>query len=163
MRLLRKSLGSLLLVPLLSVALASGTLAAGVTYATNGFEVAATSTVGTFVGTATTAGDAGLWVASIVHTPLSSAGQADVTGGTFTYRGKTLRIAGAFTGGSVSQTSGFTGCTNQRYDVHGDLTLTSPGPGSGVVNGVLTHYRVWLFGRCITYSATIKGSATFSF
>jgi len=26
---------------------------------------------------------------------------------------------------------------------------------------VLTHYRIWLWGRCITYAATVKGAVAF--
>ena len=93
-------------------------------------------------------------------------GTATITGGTFAYIGIVRHIAGTFTGGSLTQTSGSSGsspCTNQTYAVTGSLTLTAPGSGIGTFNAVLTHYRLRLFGQCIVYAATVKGGATFSF
>jgi len=51
-------------------------------------------------------------------------------GGTFSYRGVVRRLAGRFTSGGLSQTSGFTGCSNQTYNVTGDLALSTPSGGS---------------------------------
>jgi hypothetical protein len=129
----------------------------------SGFEVAATATVGTFVGVAKSADDYGSWSASIIHTALSDAGTASITGGPFAYHGKVRDIAGTFNGGSLVQTSGLTGCTNQTYAVTGSLALTLPSSGAAAFSAVLTHYRIRLFGRCIVYAATVIGGADFSF
>jgi hypothetical protein len=139
--------------------------ASSFTYALSGFEIAATSTVGTFVGTGTTVGDSGVWSASITHTVLTG-GTATISGGTFAYDGIARDIAGTFTGGSLTQTSGSSGpspCTNQTYAVTGSLALTAPGSGTATFNAVLTHYRLRVFGQCIVYAATVKGGATFNF
>jgi hypothetical protein len=135
--------------------------ATNVAYAMSGVEVSATSTVGTFVGTGIATDDAGLFSAQIVHIPLSG-GSATVTGGTFSFSGALRHLTGAFTGGSVSQASGFTGCTNQTYNVIGTLALSTPAGGSGTFAALLTHYRTRIFGSCITYSASVRGTATFS-
>jgi hypothetical protein len=166
MRPSRRILGSFVLAPVLGLALTASTLAASsFTYALSGFEIAATSTVGTFVGVGTTADDAGTWSATINHTVLTG-GAATISGGTFAYNGTVRDIAGTFTGGSLKQTSGSSGswpCTNQTYAVTGSLTLTAPGSGTGTFSVVLTHFRLRLFGQCIVYAATVKGGATFSF
>ena len=163
MRPSRRILGSLILAPVVAIALAANTLASSsFTYKLSGFEIAATSTVGTFVGVGTTADDAGTWSASIVHSPLTN-GAAVIQGGTFAYDGTARDIAGAFTGGSLNQASGSLGCTNQTYNVTGSLALTVPSSGTGTFSAVLTHYRISLFGRCIVYAATVKGGAIFIF
>jgi hypothetical protein len=166
MRPSRRILGSVVLAPVLALVLAATTVAASTfTYQLSGFEIAATSTVGTFVGVGTAADDGGTWSASIAHTVLTG-GAATITGGTFNYAGSARDIAGTFTGGSLSQIGGATGsspCTSQTYLVTGSLSLTAPGAGTGTFSAVLTHYRVLLFGRCIVYGATVKGGATFTF
>jgi hypothetical protein len=166
MRLYRRILGSFILAPALGLVLTASALAASsFTYTLSGVEIAATSTVGTFVGVGTTADDTGAWSASINHSVLTG-GTATINGGTFAYTGIVRHIAGTFTGGSLTQTSGSSGaspCTNQTYSVTGSLTLTAPGSGTGTFNAVLTHYRLRLFGQCIVYAATVKGGATFSF
>src|SRR2546428_13930094 len=54
-------------------------------------------------------------------------------------------IKGSFVpyGGTVSQLSGFSGCTNQRYSVHGALNGVGIGGGSGPgsFRGALAHLR----------------------
>jgi hypothetical protein len=165
MRLSRRILGSFILAPALGLALTASALAASFPYTLSGFEIAATSTVGTFVGVGTTADDAGAWSATINHTMLTG-GTATITGGTFAYNGIVRHIAGTFTGGSLTQTScssGSSPCANQTYAVTGSLTLTAPGPGTGKFKAILTHYRLRLFGQCIVYAATVKGGARFSF
>lgn len=166
MRPSRRILGSFVLAPLLGLVLATNALAASsFTYTLSGVEIAATSTVGTFVGVGTTADDAGAWLASINHTVLTG-GTATISGGTFAYDGRVRDIVGTFTGGSLTQTSGSSGsspCTNQTYAVTGSLTLTAPSSGTGAFSAVLTHYRLRLFGHCIVYAATVKGGATFTF
>jgi hypothetical protein len=134
----------------------------------SGDEVYFTSTQGVFAGLA--AGDLpGSWLADVRHTPLSPS--ADITGGSFylwtaNEQGPAL-IAGSFTGGSVVQQSGFSGCVNQTYSVDG--TLGDVGPvgndmtGSGTFSAVLTHYRALVFGRCVSYRATVVGTVSLSF
>ena len=131
-------------------------LGADATYAVAGVEYAATDTVGSFAGVAAAADDYGTWQATIVHTSLSG-GTAVITGGSFALDGRVRDLAGTFdTGGSIVQTGGFSGCGNQTYSVAGTLNL-----GSAAFSAVLTHFRIWLWGHCITYAATVKGFATF--
>lgn len=167
MRSSRRILVSAVLAPVLALVLAASTFATSpvsFTYKLSGVEIGATSTVARFVGVGVAADDVGTWSASVNHTGLT-AGAATIEGGTFAYDGTVRDIAGTFTGGSLTQTSGFTGCTNQTYLVTGSLGLTSPSAGTGTFTAVLTHHRVWvrLFNRCIVYSATVKGEATFNF
>ena len=114
-----------------------------------------TSTLGTFTGVA--GGQLpGTWYAQIVHEPLSSGSTVAVTGGTFvlqTIYGSTLD--GAVTGGTVTVTNTGAGCTNQTFAVDATLTI-------GSFSGTLTHYRTRIFGRCVIYSASITGNATFT-
>ena len=131
-----------------------------------GREFFATQTVGGFAGTA--AGDLpGSWVAIVEHTPLSTT--ATITGGDFvlstTMGGEPTTITGTFSGGTVTQTGGLTGCQNQTYSVDGVLEDVGPGggTGSGTFNAVLTHLRTTFFGRCITYGARVTGTVTLTF
>src|SRR6202023_3149857 len=66
-------------------------------------------------------------------------------------------ILGSFTPwhGYVKQIDGFGGCTNQHYQVHGELRVVGVdwGTGSGTLCAELTHYRgnIWWVG-CVVYS-----------
>jgi len=55
--------------------------------------------------------------------------------------------------GSVTPTSLPTGCGNQTFAL--SLTLSN-----GSFEGVLTHYRQSVLGRCVTYGASVSGAAT---
>ncbi|HEX7269604.1 MAG TPA: hypothetical protein VF256_19570 [Streptosporangiaceae bacterium] len=143
---------------------ASAIAATATTYSDpiGGFEYTATSTQGSFAGAASGALP-GAWSATVDHTPLSTA--ATITGGDFslaTYlHGALTTVTGDFTGGTVQQLSGFTGCVNQRYAVNGllgDVGFGSRGTGTGTFAAMLTHYRTKIFGYCVTYSASISGS-----
>jgi hypothetical protein len=144
---------------------------ASTTFQVEGAEIAFTSTRGTFVGRGLgNAGDRSAWKAVVDHTPLSSL-PAAITGGRFTMAslGPTATadfVTGTFTGGTIAVINPGLGCTNQTFDVSGDLgsvaTSTSSG-GSGSFDVVLTHYRVRLFGRCVSYAATVSGTATFAY
>ncbi len=84
----------------------------------SGYEYAATSTQGRFVGIASGAlPDA--WSVTVDHTPLGTS--AAISGADFhlaTHLDGTLTaVTGDFTGGTVTQLSGFTGCVNQRYSL----------------------------------------------
>jgi len=131
-----------------------------------GREFFATPTVGGFAGTAT--GDLpGSWLAIVEHTPLTTT--ARITGGDFALAtriaGQPTTVTGTFSGGTVTQTGGFTGCQNQTYKVDGTLENVGPGggTGTGTFQAVLTHLRKTFFGRCITYGARVVGTVTLTF
>jgi hypothetical protein len=157
------------MVPILAAAVAlvtgAGSAAAATTYtdSISGYEYAATSTQGIFAGTAS-GNLPGYWHATVDHTPLSTS--AMITGGDFylaTYLNGARTVTGVFTGGTVTQTSGSSGCVNQQYAVIGDLGSVgfgSTGTGTGTFTGTLTHYRTKVLGYCATYSASITGSLT---
>src|SRR5262249_23929056 len=111
------------------------------------------ATTGNFTGFAT--GDLpGFWSATVVHQPLSNT-TVSVTGGTFTleaFNGPPLN--GTIQGGSVTPTSSGSGCENGTFDIYVKMEV-------GSFSGVLTHYRRSFFGMCVTYSASIVGSAEF--
>ena len=107
----------------------------------------ATPTEGQFVGEAT-GSFAGTWYIDVKHQDLSHH-PAYITGGSFrlntVINGWPDAIHGSFTPwrGTVSQLSGFTGCTNQRFSVHGELygVGAESENGSGTFSATLTHYR----------------------
>lgn len=166
--------------PALSLALALGaTLLMGVSAAAsstytewiNGSELPnATTTEGQFIGEATGSYD-GTWYIDVRHQDLSHH-PAYITGGSFQLdtfiNGWPSAIKGSFTpwGGTVSQVSGFWGCTNQRYTVHGALQNVgvNGGNGSGSFSATLTHYRtkVWFVG-CVVYAASVSGTVSLTF
>jgi hypothetical protein len=134
-------------------------------------EIAFTSTRGTFVGRGLgNAGDRSAWKAVVDHTPLSSL-PASITGGRFTMT--TLSptftpdfVVGNFTGGTIALVNPGLGCTNQTFAVTGDLgsvTTSTTSGGSGSFDVLLTHYRVRLFGNCVSYAATVTGTAEFAY
>jgi hypothetical protein len=97
------------------------------------------------------------------HTPLGTS--ATITGGDFHLathlHGTLTAVTGHFTGGTVTQLSGFTGCANQRYGVNGvlgDMGFGSARSGTGTFVATLTHHRTEVFGHCVTYSASVRGS-----
>ncbi len=127
----------------------------------SGYEYAATSIQGHFVGIASGALP-GVWSVTVDHTPLGTS--ATITGADFhlaTHLHGLTGVTGDFTGGTVTQLSGFTGCVNQRYAVNGavgDLGFGSARSGTGTFVATLTHYRTKVFGHCVTYSASVSGS-----
>jgi hypothetical protein len=137
-------------------------------YAVTGIEVAATSTEGTFVGGGTgSGGDRLVWQAVVDHTALSTnpSTPATITGGTLSalsFGAGTPTLTGTFTGGTVTYDAALSSpgaCGNQVYDVAGSLALASGGStGAGTFTVLLTHYRIALFGRCVTIGATVAGS-----
>src|SRR2546426_5292038 len=137
----------------------------------NGSELPnATTTEGRFVGEATGSYNGG-WYTDVKHQDLGHH-PAYITGGSF--RLNTVinnwpsAIKGSFVpyGGTVSQVSGFSGCTNQRYIVQGALNGVGigGGNGSGSFNATLTHYRanVWWVG-CVVYAASVSGTVSLTF
>jgi hypothetical protein len=164
----------------LSIALALGaTLVMTVTAAANstytewihGSELPnATPTEGQFVGEAT-GSFAGAWYIDVKHQVLTSQ-PVYITGGSFrintVINGWPNAIQGSFKPwyGTVTQLSGFSGCTNQQFAVKGDLIGVGVygGTGTGKFSATLTHYRanLWFVG-CIVYSASISGTVSLTF
>ncbi len=137
----------------------------------NGTELPnATTTQGQFVGTADGRYD-GTWFIDVVHQDLSHH-PAYITGGSF--RLETIinawpaAIRGSFVPwkGTVTQMSGFTGCSNQRYAVTGLLNNVGVGGGTGhgSFTATLTHYRtnLWFVG-CVVYAASVSGLVSLTF
>jgi hypothetical protein len=128
----------------------------------SGIEIYATPTEGVFTGTAS--GDLpGAWYAVVDHTALSP--NAVITGG-YTYVAAFFELVeGDFTGGAVTLTNPSSSCRNQIYDVEATLANVGIGGGTGTgsFSGALTHFRKRIFGRCVTYSATITGTLMLSF
>ena len=134
-------------------------------YAVTGIETSIpTNNTSTFAGTALgSGGDAALWKASVVHQglsncPFGTSTSCAITGGTFALHssaGGTL--AGTFASGKVTPISQQAGCGKQVFGVTGSLA-TNQGPATFAAT--LTHYRISLFGTCVPYFATIKGSVT---
>jgi hypothetical protein len=98
-----------------------------------------------------------VWNVDVVHQALSSScwtsGCAIDPGGSIslaTSRGDI--VTGSFTAGSVKLVRQASGCGKQIFQVVGDLSTTK---SSAVFDVALTHYRVMIFGSCISYSATI--------
>ena len=136
-------------------------------YAITGFEYFATSTQGRFAGKASgSSGDRATWNAVVNHTPLTTT--STITGGYADLATSNLvRVHGLFSGGTVTQTGGFSGCTNQTYDVVGTLANVTRSDsnenGTGSFSATLTHHRTSVFGRCVVYSASVRGEITLSF
>ena len=137
------------------------------TYWITGAEYAATSTVGSFAGTATgSSGDAATWEAVVEHTTLHKT--ATITGGHASLLTSNLvYIHGDFSGGSVTRIYQAPGCSIQRYDVTGSLANVhrsdSAAIGAGTFQATLTHYRTRIFGECVSYFATVSGSIGLTF
>jgi len=141
---------------------ASTSQAAASSDSVSGLEYAAASTQGRFVGIASGALP-GAWSVTVDHTPLGTS--AAITGGDFhlatRLHGTLTAVTGDFTAGTVRQLSGFTGCVDQRFAVHGVLDKVGSGAarrGTGTLDATLTHYRITIFGQCLTYSASVRGS-----
>jgi hypothetical protein len=132
----------------------------------SGYEYAFTSTDGKFAGSAS-GSLPGAWNADVQHTPLclSCTPTATITGGSFelatTHNGAPAVVSGDFVGGTVQVINPGASCTNQTFAVHGILGKVgwwSAGSGSGRFDVTLTHYRRSIFGRCVSYSASVRGT-----
>ena len=159
-------------VATLALAAPAGALAAQ-TYSDtiSGHEYYYTSTDGKFAGTASGAlpGD---WNADVQHTKLclSCTPTGTITGGSFSLaailHGIPTLLTGKFTGGTVQVINKGANCTNQTFAVNGILGSVGPwysGHGSGTFTATLTHYRTSIFGSCVTYGASVKGTLSLSF
>jgi hypothetical protein len=158
----------ILLAAALVLLVAPATAAAAQTYSDtiSGYEYAFTSTDGKFAGTASGALP-GTWNADVQHTQLclSCTPTATITGGSFSlataHNGLPALVTGAFVGGTVQVINPGAGCTNQTFAVNGILGRVgwwSTGSGSGTFRVTLTHYRRSVLGRCISYSASVRGT-----
>lgn len=169
----RFRLGFAVVAGTIGISLTPLTAMAATTYndSATGLEVYATSTEGRFAGQA--GGDLpGYWYADVVHTPLSgSPATATIDGGVFdldtNLHNQSILVSGQFTGGSVVQTGGISGCTNQTYAVNGTLSSVGvygrPAHGTGTFAATLTHYRISIGGYCVIYAASIGGDVTLQF
>jgi hypothetical protein len=155
-RILRQA-AALLLGGMLAANVAVAAASTSVTYEARGVEVYATATRGVFTGVAWAADDYGNWYAVVDHTAFDAARSATITGGTFELNGYRRDASGTFdAGGTVRLRSAEPGCGREVFDVDGTVTLA--GGGTGVLDATLVHFRTSLFGRCITYSATVSGT-----
>jgi hypothetical protein len=158
----------ILLVAALGLLVAPAAATAAATYSdtVSGYEYAFTSTDGRFAGTASGALP-GSWTADVQHTPLcrSCTPTATITGGSFslatTHNGLPALVSGSFVGGTVQITNVGSNCSNEKFAVNGILGHVgwwSSGSGSGTFKATLTHYRHSVFGHCLTYGASIRGT-----
>jgi hypothetical protein len=164
MRFLRQAKPMVAAGALLASLMIGGAAAASTTYndTIQGAEYSATSTQGRFGGYAYGALP-GLWNAVVNHTVLSP--NATITSGRFTLDGPTDASGDFIPGGNVTLQNPSSLCVNQYYTVDGTLGNVVVGAstgGTGTFHGTLTHLRRIIFGRCITYSATISGTLTLS-
>jgi hypothetical protein len=105
-----------------------------------GVEISAGAGHGTFVGTATGASEKAAWKADVRHSTLDAL-PAAITGGTLKLGSLHDCVKGKLGGVQTKQTRG----------------------GSGVFDVVLTHYRKSVLGHCLTYGATVRGTASFTY
>ena len=157
---------TVLLALLLAALASSGAFAkASATYDYNasGIETGVpTGNTSQFAGTAIGPLGFAVWKASVPHDPLDVCGTtAIVSGGSFNLAGfNSVRLAGAFTGGSVTAPPGFCdsagplACANETLGIDGTLTINGM---AAKFLGTLTHYNTVLGGSCVTYFATIRG------
>ena len=144
---------------------------ASTTFQIRGAEIAFTSTQGTFLGYGSgNAVEGSAWKAVVDHAPLSSQA-ASITGGRFSMGTVSLApstdfVTGTFTGGTITPINPGDGCTKETFRVSGTVgnvsTSTTSG-GTGRFDVVLTHHRTSFFGNCVTYAATVSGSASFTY
>lgn len=148
-------------------------------YTLVGYEVFYTPTVATFVGasagsasgdsiSAAAVNELSAWYTSIEHS-VSVSPTGTITGGwAFLQRIDGVRISGQLGDGVVRQTNEGPGCTNESHEVMGVLYGVSRSDrvgneGAGIFQATLIHHRAWLFGQCITYSASMYGTITVAF
>jgi hypothetical protein len=148
---------------------ATASAAVSSSYAFSGYEVWATSTVGTFAGTATgSSGDHAAWKAAIQHT-VATIPVGYITGGYAQLLTSDLTtIRGTFSGGQLRLIDDGEGiCGNLTHKVRGTLTdvvrSDTGAVGTGLFTGRLVHYRVQILGSCIAYSASARGTISLYF
>ncbi len=164
---LRTTLLSVLALGIALWAAAAATAAQTYNDTISGHEYYFTSTEGRFAGTASGALP-GYWDARVKHTPLclSCTPTATITGGSFSLATNSTLVSGTFTGGTVQVTNPGANCTNQTFTVNGVLGAVgwwSGGSGTGLFSATLTHYRHRIFGSCVSYAASVKGTLSLTF
>jgi hypothetical protein len=132
-----------LILPISTVAAATGYNVAGVEYA-------ATQVQGSFAGAAVSADrtEMGVWNAVVKH-----AG-ATINGGTFTFKSKIRSFLGSIESGTFGSPAG--NCARMTFAVHIDFASDL-----GFFDGILTHYGYMRGTQCVTYFATVRGTASF--
>ena len=164
---------TIFLVAALALLVAAPAAVAAQTYSDtiSGYEYAFTSTEGRFAGSAS-GSLPGAWNADVHHTPLcrTCTPTATITGGSFslatTRNGLTALVWGSFVGGTVQLMNRGANCTNETFAVNGILGRVgwwTSGSGSGTFSATLTHYRRLVFGRCVTYGASVRGTLSLTF
>jgi hypothetical protein len=160
-------------IAVIAAAIAPAHASASSTYSDtlSGYEYWASSTDGKFAGTAS-GSLPGSWNTDVQHTALclSCSTTATITGGSFSlstviHYVPTL-VTGRFTGGTVQVINAGANCTNQTFAVNGILGGVGTwwsGAGSGSFNVTLTHYRYSVFGSCVTYGASVRGTLALNF
>ena len=157
---------------MLAAAQVTAVAATDATDAITGVEVSASSSQGTFVGTA--GGDLpGAWRAVVRHAalPRRVGAHAAITGGTFALStvvgGDPVTVKGSFRRNArgITLLDAGSGCHNQVYRIRDRLTRLgiSTRDGKGSLTARLTHYRLRILGHCITYSASVSGTVRLMF
>jgi hypothetical protein len=108
-----------------------------------------------------------LWKAVVRHTPLTRTthSPALITGGGVTLQlwsreglsQKSRIVSGGTITYAVERSSG-SACGEQVFRVSATLATTNVDADRGLLEAYLTHHRRSVFGRCITYAATVRGS-----
>ena len=137
-------------------------------YQLDGYEVFYSPTRAMFAGTSGDGlGGVSAWYSSIDHSLVISPSGAITGGWAVLHRPDGVRIGGWFSGGDVVLVDDGPGCTTEAHSVEGALvsvTRSDTGAvGSGVFRATLLHHRAWLFGTCISYSASVSGSIELTF
>lgn len=172
-RSLRLAATVLVAVAALAIPTAASAAPASTSFNITGFEYAFTQTVGFFAGSGTgNAGDRAVWNTSVEHDRLGSV-PTFVNGGSFqmatrSTTGRLDFVTGTFVnhGGTITTIDPGAGCTKQRFLVTGtlaDLATSTTAGGTGGFSVTLTHFRTPLFGRCVTYSASVAGTVGFEY
>lgn len=130
-----------------------------ITYSLAGVETGFTDTSSSFAGFASSEdGDRAFWETLIERTAFDEDRNAEITGGSFRLDGRLRNLAGDVVRGTiVNRTST---CRKETFIVKGDIALVDG--GSGKFRVILRHYRTRIFGQCVTYSATVEGTVTFT-
>ena len=133
-----------------------------------GYEVFYSPTRAMFAGTSDDGlGGVSAWYSSIDHSVVISPSGAITGGWAVLHRPDGVSIGGWFSEGLVTLTNEGPGCTLESHEVVGTLSGVTrsdrSGSGSGVFRATLHHHRAWLFGTCISYSASVSGTMEVSF
>jgi hypothetical protein len=174
---MRRSLRLLILVGVtaatLSIPAAAPAAPESTRFVVSGFEYAFTPTVGVFAGIGRgDSGDSSVWNTYVVHDPLGS-DPTYINGGSFAMKtagpsGSLDFVKGSYVyhGGTITTRDPGLNCTNQRFLVAGALehvVTSDTSGGTGTFSAILTHHRARILGRCIIFSATVAGTAMFTY